>query len=259
MATGGPGAGRPSARWWPTHRPFWAPSSVTNASAPRVYQRVVCHEIRSKLSPPMDCSGASTRFLASRKVAPPPAPPQRRSSMRADPPAGRISRNASLGSHDAWRRRATRRTRWLVVQGRRFPSTAGMDSGEINTRVSGALCGRRSEGTAFASCSARRTRGSSGKHENGKKNADWSHLSRILSFSRRVRVPVRGVRVTLRACGTPRDAVAGPYRAWVSSADVVRARRNLHFSVHHPKNCKHCLNRNAQKGKGARASKTRAT
>ena len=158
MATGGPGAGRPSARWWPTHRPFWAPSSVTNASAPRVYQRVVCHEIRSKLSPPMDCSGASTRFLASRKVAPPPAPPQRRSSMRADPPAGRISRNASLGSHDAWRRRATRRTRWLVVPGRRFPSTAGMDSGEINTRVSGALCGRRSEGTAFASSAAGRWR-----------------------------------------------------------------------------------------------------
>ena len=155
--------------------------------------------------------------------------------------------------------RRRRRTRGLVVPGRRFPSTAGMDSGEINTRVSGALCGRRSEGTAFASCSARRTRGSSGKHENGKKNADWSHLSRILSFSRRVRVPVRGVRVTLRACGTPRDAVAGPYRAWVSSADVVRARRNLHFSVHHPKNCEHCLNRNAQKGKGTRASKTRAT
>ena len=140
------------------YRPFWAPSSVTNASAPRVYQRVVCHEIRSKLSPPMDCSGASTRFLASRKVAPPPAPPQRRSSMRADPPAGRISRNASLGSHDAWRRRATRRTRWLVVQGRRFPSTAGMDSGEINTRVSDALCGRRSEGTAFASSAAGRWR-----------------------------------------------------------------------------------------------------
>ena len=179
--------------------------------------------------------------------------------MRADPPAGRISRNASLGSHDAWRRRATRRTRWLVVPGRRFPSTAGMDSGEINTRVSGALCGRRSEGTAFASCSARRTRGSSGKRENGKRNAQWSHLSSVLVFSRRVRVPVRGVRVTLRACGTPRDAVAGPYRAWVISADVVRARRNLHISVHHPKNCEHCLNRNAQKGKGVRASKTRAT
>ena len=65
--------------------------------------------------------------------------------------------------------RRRRRTRGLVVPGRRFPSTAGMDSGEINTRVSGALCGRRSEGTAFASCSARRTRGSSGKHENGKK------------------------------------------------------------------------------------------
>ena len=98
-----------------------------------------------------------------------------------------------------------------------------------------------------------------GKTRKRQKNAQWSHLSSVLVFSRRVRVPVRGVRVTLRACGTPRDAVAGPYRAWVSSADVVRARRNLHFSVHHPKNCEHCLNRNAQKGKGTRASKTRAT
>jgi hypothetical protein len=72
-----------------------------------------------------------------------------------------------------------------------------------------------------------------GKTRKRQKNGHWSHLSRVLSFSRRVRVPVRGVIVTLRACETPRDAVAGPYRAWVSSADVVRARRNLHISVHH--------------------------
>ena len=34
-----------------------------------------------------------------------------------------------------------------------------------------------------------------------------------------------------------------------------RATRN----TQNPKNCEHCLNRNAQKGKGARASTTRAT
>jgi len=38
-----------------------------------------------------------------------------------------------------------------------------LNSGDMNTRVSGALCGRRSEGTAFASCAARRTQGTSGK------------------------------------------------------------------------------------------------
>jgi hypothetical protein len=48
-----------------------------------------------------------------------------------------------------------------------------------------------------------------------------------VAFACHVRVPVRGATYTFRACGTSRDAVTGPYRAWVSSAGVVRARKKL--------------------------------
>ena len=96
--------------------------------------------------------------LAESSAAPAPIPAW--SSTRAGRIAVSWNRQQSRQSAT---RRATRRTRRVVLSVRRFRSTAGMDSGDMNTRVSGALCGRRSEGTAFASCAARRTQGTSGK------------------------------------------------------------------------------------------------
>ena len=55
-------------------------------------------------------------------------------------------------------RRATRRTRRLVLSNRRFRSTAGMDSDDMNTCISGALPGRQRDGASFASSAAGRTR-----------------------------------------------------------------------------------------------------
>ena len=82
------------------------------ASAPRADQRVVCREIRSNLSPPKDCSGASTRFLVSRKVAPPPPHPSLVFDARG--PSRGVAKSAAVSavchaSRDA--ADATRRTR----------------------------------------------------------------------------------------------------------------------------------------------------
>jgi len=46
----------------------------------------------------------------------------------------------------------------LVLSDRRFPYTTGMDSDDMSTRVSGTLCGRRSDGASFASSAAGRSR-----------------------------------------------------------------------------------------------------
>jgi hypothetical protein len=118
---------------------------------------------------------ASTRFLVSRTVAPPPPPPQL-PVRRAGTVARRFSRKRQ--SHQSRRRdtrtrRAPPRTRRPVVPDRRFPSTAGMDSDNVNARVSGALCGRRSEGTAFVSSAAGRSRHTSGIRKTPKKRSLW--------------------------------------------------------------------------------------
>ena len=187
---------------------------------------MVCREIRSNLSLPKDCSGASTRFLVSLKVAPPPPPPQL--GLRRARAVSRCRGNRGLGSRNAWTctRRATRRTRRLVVPEWRFRSTAGMDSDDMKTRFSGALCGRRIEGTAFASCAARRTRGTSETTTKTPAKAYRSDLWRVMAFARRLVVPARLLFAARGACGTPCDVFAGRYRAWASGGEVeTRARK----------------------------------
>jgi len=95
----------------------------------------------------------------------------------------------------------------------------------MKTRVSGALCGRRSEGTAFASCAARRTRGSSETTTKTPAKAYRGDLWRVMAFARRLVVPARLLFAALRACGTPCDVFAGRYRAWASGGEVRCASR----------------------------------
>ena len=81
------------------------------------------------------------------------------------------------------------------------------------------------EGTAFASCAARRTRGSSETTTKTPGKAYRSDLWRVMAFARRLVVPARLLFAALRACGTPCDVFAGRYRAWASGGEVRRASR----------------------------------
>ena len=83
------------------------------------------------------------------------------------------------------------------------------------------------EGTAFASCAARRTRGSSETTTKTPAKAYRSDLWRVMAFARRLVVPARLLFAALRACGTPCDVFAGRYRAWASGGEVRRVSKNL--------------------------------
>jgi len=97
-----------------------------------------------------------------------------------------------------------------------------------------ALCGRRSEGTAFASYAAGRWRPFTSWHsEKRPKNADCGQLSPVLECARRVRVPFGVFSPHPSACWTPCDVFAGPYRACLRIAGLRAAPEILQNANEH--------------------------
>ena len=116
----------------------------------------------------MECRGVDTfsRLAnSSAASAPTPAPCSTRRDCREALLAETIVPPIATPRHAHSSRAAARAPRRT---GSAFPS-AGMDSDNVNACVSGALCGRRSEGTAFASSAAGRSRHLVGDKKNAQK------------------------------------------------------------------------------------------